>query len=521
MTAFLAFMSSHRDELLTRLGEHIALVVLSTSVAVAIGVPLGIIAARRPALGRPLVALANLAQTIPSLALFGFLIPLPLIGGIGARTALVALTLYAVLPIVRTTMAGIQGVDQAVRESAVAMGMTPRQVLAQVELPLALPSMAAGVRVATVTGVGTATIASAVGAGGLGDYIFRGLAMVDARIILLGAVPAALLALTADALLAAASRALDPRRGSRRARWIAAAVAASVLTLGVGWSVRGAAPGSSPRIVVGSKNFTEQIVLGEIVAQAIERAGGGPVERRLNLGGTLVCDAALRRGDIDLYVEYTGTALTAIFDEAPLRDRADVFERVRARYAEVGASLLPRLGFNNTFAILVTDEAAAAHGLTRISDLTRVAPMWRAGFGYEFLERPDGFPGLARTYGLTLREAPRVMDLNLIYRALDSGEIDVTAGDATSGLIEALGLSVLDDDRQYFPPYDAAPVARAEALRRHPAIAAAAARLAGRITEEDMRRMNHAVDGLKQDPRLVAAEFLDRVLGTTERNDQR
>lgn len=511
MSEMLAFLDTHRAELLTRLGEHIVLVVLSTSVAVAIGVPLGIVAARRPALGRPLVGLANLAQTIPSLALFGFLIPLPLIGGIGARTALVALTLYAVLPIVRTTIAGIQGVDRAVRECAVAMGMTTGQVLKQVELPLALPSMAAGVRVAAVTGVGTATIASAVGAGGLGDYIFRGLAMVDARVILAGAVPAAVLALSADALLAAVSRALDPRRGSRRARWIAAAAAIAV-ALGVGWSFRAAA-GTPTRIVVGSKNFTEQIVLGEIVAQAIERAGGGPVDRRLNLGGTLVCDAALRRGDIDLYVEYTGTALTAIFDEPPRQDRSDVFERVRARYAEVGASLMPRLGFNNTFAILVTEEAAAEHNLSRISDLARVAPTWRAGFGYEFLERADGFPGLARTYGLKFREAPRVMDLNLIYRALDAGEIDVTAGDATSGLIEALGLRVLEDDRQYFPPYDAAPVVRAESLRRHPAIVTALEALAGRISEHDMRRLNHAVDGLKQNPREVAAAFLDQVMG--------
>jgi osmoprotectant transport system permease protein len=508
MTELIAFIASHRDELLTRLGEHVVLVLISTAVAVAIGVPLGIVASRRAALGRPLVGLANLAQTIPSLALFGFLIPLPFIG-IGARAALVALTLYAILPIVRTTMAGLQAVDPTVRECAVAMGMTPRQILRQVELPLALPSVAAGVRVATVTGVGTATIASAVGAGGLGDYIFRGLAMVDATVILAGAVPAAILALAADAGLALVGRSLDPRHGSRRARRLVAATVVVMALIVGGWLVRATAD-SGARIVVGSKNFTEQIVLGEIVARAIEDAGFR-VERRLNLGGTLVCDAALTRGDIDVYVEYTGTALTAIFHEQPLRDREAVFARVRERYAAAGVSLLPRLGFNNTFAVLVRQESAAEEGLTTISDLARVAPGWRAGFGYEFLERQDGFPGLARTYQLSFSDAPRVMDLNLIYRALDAGEIDVTAGDATSGLIEALGLTVLDDDRHYFPPYDAAPVVRASTLLRHPGVAAALERLSGRISEPDMRRMNYAVDALKQDPRAVAADFVGRL----------
>jgi osmoprotectant transport system permease protein len=188
MNALLAFVAANRAELAVRLGEHVVLVLVSTAVAAAIGIPLGLLAARRPALARPIVAVAHLTQTIPSLALFGFLIPLPFIGGIGTRTALVALTLYAVLPILRGTITGIQGVPAAVVECAVAMGFTPRQVLRQVEWPLALPSVVSGLRVAVVIGVGTATIASAIGAGGLGDYIFRGLAMVDGTVILAGAV---------------------------------------------------------------------------------------------------------------------------------------------------------------------------------------------------------------------------------------------------------------------------------------------------------------------------------------------
>jgi osmoprotectant transport system permease protein len=507
MSALLTFYAAHRAEVAARLGEHIVLVAVSILIAGAIGIPLGILAARRPSLARPLVGLANLAQTIPSLALFGFLIPLPFIGGIGTRTALVALTLYAVLPIVRTTVTGLQGVDRAVLECAIAMGMTPRQVLRHVELPLAAPAILAGIRVATVVGVGTATIASAIGAGGLGDYIFRGLAMVDPVVILAGALPAALLALTADALLAFAGRAVDPRKGSVAAR----AALVSVVIAGAAvaaWAYR-ATPDAA--IVVGSKNFTEQVILGEVLAQAIERQTDLRVQRRLNLGGTLVCDEALRRGDIDVYVEYTGTALTALFNQ-PVQASSEVYERVRDLYASRGVTMLPGLGFNNTFAILVRSQAARDQRLQRISDLVRVAPAWRAGFGYEFLERPDGFQGLARTYALEFREPPRVMDLNLIYRAVAAGEIDVTAGDATSGLIQSLGLTVLADDRHYFPPYDAVPVVHAATLLRHPQLDAAIRRISGRISADVMQRMNHEVDGLRRDPRDVAREFLDSVL---------
>ena len=502
MTSLITFIAAHRVELLARLGEHVVMVFVSTLAAAAIGIPLGILAARRPGLARPLVGFASLAQTIPSLALFGLLIPLPFVGGIGTRTALIALTAYAVLPIIRTTIAGMQGIDRAIVECAVAMGMTRRQVLRQVELPLAAPTILAGVRVAAVVGVGTATIASAIGAGGLGDYIFRGLAMVDAVVILAGALPAAVLALVVDGALALSARAFDARRRSRVPRATAALAAAVAIAAIIALWPRG----SVDVIVVGSKNFTEQVLLGELLAQAIEQEGLA-VERRFNLGGTLVCDAALQRGDIDLYVEYTGTALTAVFNQ-PIGDASEVFERVRQLYAGRGIALLPGLGFNNTFAILVRAQAAEQHGLSTVSDLARMAAEWRAGFGYEFLERPDGFPGLARTYGLRFRQSPRVMDLNLIYRAVASGEIDVTAGDATSGLIEALQLKQLADDREYFPPYDAAPVVLASTLLKYPRLEVALRRLRGRISEAEMRRMNHQVDGLRVAPAAVAERFL-------------
>ena len=528
MSELFAFLATHRAELSVRIGEHLVLVGVSTAVAAALGIPLGILAAKRPVIGRVVVSLANLAQTIPSLALIGFLIPLPFIGGIGTRTALVALTLYAVLPIVRTTMTGLQGVDRSVLECAAAMGMTPGQILRGVELPLALPSILTGVRVATVVGVGTATIASAIGAGGLGDYIFRGLSMVDGVVILAGALPAAILALTADGLLAVAARAFDRRRGTKLLR---RGVAACLVVAGLAgvWTY-GSMPAAAA-IVVGSKNFTEQVILGELLALTIEQHTGLSVERRLNLGGTLVCDEALRRGDIDAYVEYTGTALTALFNESPSMPVSDsklqfatrsaqVLERVKTLYQARGIKTLDGLGFNNTFAIIVRSAAAKEHGLHRISDLTKMASNWRAGFGYEFLERPDGFVGLSKAYGLRFREAPRVMDLNLIYRAVAAGEIDVTAGDMTSGLIQSLGLTVLADDREYFPPYDAVPLVHTATLQRHPEVEGALRRLTGRISAAEMQRMNHEVDGLRRNPREVAQAFLDGLEVSSAENEK-
>jgi osmoprotectant transport system permease protein len=503
----LRFLAAHRAEFISLLLQHVMLVGASTAAAIAIGVPVGILAARRPRLGAPIVWLANVVQTIPSLAMFGFLLPLPFIGGLGARVAIVVLILYALLPIIRTTVAGVRGVERSLVEAGTALGMTPRQLLWQVELPLALPSIVAGIRVAAVIGVGTATIAAAVGAGGLGEYIFRGLSMVDPTVILAGAVPAAALALLVDGLLLLAERGF---RGRRRGRAAIAVGAAAVVAIVAGAAWSRAASDSTPAIRVGSKNFTEQIILGELLAQEIERSGLR-VERRLNLGGTFICDRALRSGDIDIYVEYTGTADTAVFKNSVETDPIRVRERVREAYAGAGITMLPPLGFENTFAILVRGDDARRLGLRTIEDAAPHTRSWQAGFGYEFLQRADGYPGLAERYGLRFAAAPRAMDLSLIYRALTQRQVDLVAGDATSGLIAAYDLFMLEDNRRYFPPYDAVPVARSAALLRHPELRAALERLAGRINVADMRFMNQAVDAGRQDPAAVAREFLARL----------
>jgi osmoprotectant transport system permease protein len=332
--------------------------------------------------------------------------------------------------------------------------------------------------------------------------------MVDSTVILAGAIPAAGLALVVDGGLLWLERQLSTRRRARSRR-TAIAVAASLVVLAVAGSAAVAmrSPGT---IVVGSKNFTEQLILGEIVAQTIERETGLPVQRRLNLGGTLICDRALLTGDIDVYVEYTGTALTAIFHQPAAKDSTVVTATVRDLYAASGRTLLPPLGYDNTFAILVRAADARARGLRTIEDAAKVAPSWRAGFGYEFLERPDGYPGLAQTYGLTFRTPPQVMDLTLSYRALASGQVDLIAGDATAGLIKGLDLVQLEDNRHYFPPYDAVPVARAATLLRYPQVRKALEGLAGRISAAQMQEMNYAADAQHENPADIARRFLDR-----------
>jgi osmoprotectant transport system substrate-binding protein len=264
-----------------------------------------------------------------------------------------------------------------------------------------------------------------------------------------------------------------------------------------------------PAITVGSKFFTEQVVLGELLAQHIEARTGIHVRRKSNLGGTLLCQKALLSGDLDVYVEYTGTALTSVLGEAPGGDdAAAIYERVRRGYAQrFSLTVTEPLGFANSFAMVVRGEEAQRYHLRSISDLVAIAPQWRAGFGYEFLERPDGYAGLAKAYGLQFAAAPSVMDLGLIYRALVDKKVDLVAGNSTDGLIEALHLVALADDKHYFPPYDAAPIVRSATLEKFPALRVALADLAGTISEEEMRKMNAEVDADQRDVAAVVREF--------------
>jgi len=262
-------------------------------------------------------------------------------------------------------------------------------------------------------------------------------------------------------------------------------------------------------IVVGSKNFSEQALLGEILAQHIEARTHQPVTRRFYLAGSYICQQALLAGRIDTYVEYTGTALTAILHDPIEKESSAVFTRVQSEYKRrFQLEVLPSLGFNNTFAIVIRGEDARRLNLKTISDAAAYTPEWRAGFGYEFMERPDGYPGLANTYGLRFAESPRILDLGLLYRALLEKQVDLVAGNSTDGLISARDLVILQDDKHYFPPYDAVPVIRGETVARHPEVRAAILELGGKISDQEMQKMNYEVDGEHRDATEVAREFL-------------
>ncbi len=284
-----------------------------------------------------------------------------------------------------------------------------------------------------------------------------------------------------------------------------------ILTLTLILAIASCNPNSSSGggdIVVGSKNYTEQDILGELLAQQIEATTGLKVDRRLHLGGTFVCHNALIAGKLDAYVEYTGTALTAVLKQNTIGDPNAVYQQVKPAYAkQFGLLVTKPLGFNNTFAMIVRGEDARRLHLQTLSQAAQYTPQWSAGFGYEFVERPDGFPGLAKTYGLRFADSPRVMDLGLIYRALIQKQVDLVAGNSTDGQIARLGLVVLQDDKHYFPPYQAVPIVRQQTLAKYPKLLPALQQLGGLITETEMRRLNYLVEGELRDVKDVVREF--------------
>jgi osmoprotectant transport system substrate-binding protein/osmoprotectant transport system permease protein len=512
--SFWHFIQQNWPELLTLTRQHVFLVLIAIAIAVAIGVPTGILLTRYRSLRAPVLGLANIMQTVPSLALFGFLIPLPFIGGIGARTALVALVLYSLLPIIRNTVTGILGVDPNVREAAVAMGMTGGQILQQVELPLAMGVIVTGIRVATVIAVGVTTIAAAVGAGGLGVYIFRGLRQYDNNLLLAGAVAAALLALIADFLLGLLEQRFTFKDSASRISTSQKLILALVALLLVGAIVlawvnsrtSGQSASLGQHVVIGSKDFTESALLAEIVAQLLE-ARGVSVERQFELGGNLPHEAMVA-GKMDLYPEYTGTSYTAILHHTPISDPRAVYDQVKREYGEkFQIAVTDPLGFENTFAMLIRGVDARSLNLKTISDAVPHAARWRAGFGQDFKSRADGYPGLAKAYGLKFAEV-REMDLSLTYIALSSDQVDLIAGNSTEGRIATLDLFQLQDDRHYFPPYEAVYLVRQDSLTRISALTEVFRRLANAISTDEMRQLNYEVDGNKRDLKEVVREWI-------------
>ena len=509
--SFLQLAAERSGELLIRTGEHIVLTGLSTGTAVLVGIPLGILVHKKRWLRGPVLGAVGVLQTIPSLAMLTIL--LVLLGQIGMLPAVAALVMYALLPIVVNTQTGLEEVPAGAVEAATGCGMSGGQLLRLVELPLALPVIVAGVRTAAVVSVGIATLSAFIGAGGLGQFINEGLALLNTELLLLGAVPAALLALLVHFLVGAAGKILDPhRRKRRRAARIAALMAPiAILLAALTSQFMGTAA-----VRIGCKNFGEQLILGELLAQLVEERCKLSVIRHFNLGGTMVCHQALTHGQIDVYPEYTGTGLVTVLGAEPGDDPAHTYKRVKEGYVNrFGLEWLAPLGFDNTYAITVRRADAESRGWTTLSGLVEAAGDLRAGFTDEFARRADGYPGLSEAYGLRFSEVINLAP-TLMYEALESQEVDVICAFATDGRIEAYDLVVLQDDRGFFPPYHAAFVVRPELFDDFPEVRAAAQALDGLIDDGTMRRLNYEVDGRKRTPADVAHEFL-RTRGLTAR----
>jgi len=498
------FLFQYGSEIILHSGEHLILVVIAMTIAISIGLPVGIFITRQPQLAAPILGLANTIQTIPSLAIFGFLISVPFLGGIGKVPAIVALTLYALLPIIRNTYIGINSINPAIKEAGIGMGMTDQQLLLKVEIPLALPVILAGVRVATVISVGIATIAAAIGGGGLGVFIFRGISTVNNELILAGAIPAALIALSADFGLGFLEKNLTKPTGNKSKL----AIILGIITLIIAGLIAFNYQKAPETIIIGSKNFTEQVILGELLAQHIENHTKLKVDRRFNLGGTFIAHEAVKAGKIAGYVEYTGTSFTTILKEKPISNPQIVYEKVKEYYDQkLKLTVMKPLGFENTFALIIRGEDAKKWQIKSLSEAGKYSPQMKAGFGYEFLEREDGYPGLSKTYNLKFANIKQ-MELGLMYQALKEKQLDFIAANSTDGLIPVLNLVILEDDKKYFPPYQAIPIFNQEILRKYPELTDTINQLGGKVSTTAIQKMNYQVDNQSQPVGKVVSEWL-------------
>ncbi|WP_016953062.1 glycine betaine ABC transporter substrate-binding protein [Anabaena sp. PCC 7108] len=503
------FLFQYAPEIILRSGEHLILVAIAMTIAISIGLPVGIFITRQPKLASPILGLANAVQTIPSLAIFGFLISVPFLGGIGKTPAIFALTLYALLPIIRNTCIGINSINPAIKEAGVGMGMTDQQLLLQVEIPLALPVILAGVRVATVISVGIATIAAAIGGGGLGIFIFRGISTVNNELILAGAVPAAFIALSADFGLGFLEKTLTKQTANKGKFNRNIGIILGIIGLIIVGLITFNYQQTPATISIGSKNFTEQVILGELLAQQIENHTKLKVDRRFNLGGTFIAHEAVKAGKIAGYVEYTGTAFTAILKEKPINNPEIVYEKVKEYYdQELKLAVMKPLGFENTYALTIRGEDAKKWQVKTLSDIAKYTSQMQAGFGYEFIVREDGYPGLAKTYNFNFTKPPQQMELGLMYKSLVEKKVDIIAANSTDGLIPFLKLVILKDDKKYFPPYQAVPIFNQEILQKYPEIIDTINQLGGKISTTDIQKINYQVDNQSQPVEKVVSEWL-------------
>lgn len=518
LTEFFTYLAQNEGQIFSLTLEHIRLTALSVVIAILVGVPLGILICYAKKLSRPVLGIASVVQAIPSMALLGFAIPFL---GIGTLPAVSCVILYSLLPIIKNTATGIESINPQMVEAAHGIGLTRFQVLKKVQIPLALPVIMAGVRISAVTAVGLMTIAAFIGAGGLGYLVFSGIRTVNNYQILAGAIPACILALLVDFLLGIVEKLVTPvslqkaspkaHRSIQQSRKIQKAVLGAfgvllVAVFGVNlFTVRGT---SAKTITVGGKDFSEQMILTNMIADVIEDKTDISVVRRENLGGTQVCFSALKSGDIDLYVEYSGTAYGDTLKHPPISDTQQVYDTVKKELKEqYNIDALDQMRFNNTYALAVTQKTAQKYNLKTISDLAKVGGQLRAGTTLEFQNRGDGLPGLTKKYGFQFKKSIG-LDGSPRYVALTNGETDVVDAFATDGLLKKFQLVTLKDDKNFFPPYYAMPIVRGEVAEKYPEIVPVLKELGTHLTDEVMTELNYEVDELQKQPADVARGYL-------------
>jgi osmoprotectant transport system permease protein len=520
MNEFLNYIVGAKNQIITLLFEHIKLTALSVGIAIIIGMPLGILISYIKKLNKPVLGIASVVQAIPSMALLGFAIPFL---GIGTTPAIVMVVLYSLLPIIKNTTTGIDSINPQMLEASKGIGLTKFQILVKVQIPLALPLIMSGIRISAVTAVGLMTMAAFIGGGGLGYLVFSGIRTVNNYQILAGAIPSCILALIVDGLFGIVEKLVTPislqksnnrstavKVKTRRLQKITLVATACALVAIFGVTGVSQKLSNKKVITIGSKDFTEQEILGNILSELIERKTDISVNRKFALGGTQVIFSALQNGDVDMYISYSGTAYGDVLKYAPISDVGEVYNTVKKEYKDkFNIEVLKQMNFNNTYTLAVTKETAEKYNLKTISDLAKVGNKLTATTTLEFLNREDGLLGLAKNYNFNFNDTIGI-DGTPRYSALMSEESDVIDAFSTDGLLKKYDLTVLKDDKHFFPPYYAIPVIRSEVLEKYPEIAPLVEEVGELITDDAMIELNYEVDELKKDPKDVALEFLQK-----------
>ena len=485
-------------EWLVALGQHLQLSLLTLLVAIFLTIPLAIYLHSHKKVANWVLQIAGIFQTIPSMALLGLFIPLM---GIGTLPALTALVIYAIFPILENTVTALNGIDPSLEEAGIAFGMTKWERLKKFKLPLAMPVIVSGIRTATVMIIGTATLAALVGAGGLGSFILLGIDRRNASLILIGAISSAVLAILFNSLLKWMEKA--------KLRTVFAAFAVLILGLGASYTPSLLPKQSKDNLVIAGKLGPEPEILMNMYKLLIEENTDMTVTVKPNFGKTDFLYQALKKGDIDIYPEFTGTITETLLQPAPKvsNDAEEVFEAARDGIKKQdNLVLLNHMAYQNTYAIAVPKTIAKEYNLKTISDLKAVQDKLKAGFTLEFNDREDGNKGLQSLYGLNLNVA--TMEPALRYQAIQSGDIQITDAYSTDAELARYDLQVLEDDKHLFPPYQGAPLLRAELLEKHPELEGILNKLAGKITESQMSQMNYQVGIEGKKAETVARDYL-------------